>query len=71
MATDLPTGEWRHHPLAWWEQPDTHCELCGRPLARRRFVASLGGADVSFCGPDCELLYRKRRAVPAAGAGGG
>jgi hypothetical protein len=60
-----PSGEWRRRTMAWWDPPDDHCALCGRPLAARFFAATVAGAEARFCSPDCEVLYRLRR-LPAS-----
>lgn len=65
MATDDASGEWRRRAFAWYEMPDAHCELCGRPLARRVWIATASGAERAFCGAECELLWRARPADPA------
>lgn len=63
MANERPSGEWRRRRLAWYEMPTVHCQVCGRPLPGRVWVATGDGAERVFCGPDCELLWRARTAA--------
>jgi hypothetical protein len=64
MADERPTGEWRRRPLAWYEMPTSHCELCGRPLTSRVYAVRDGDRERLFCGPDCESMARS---APARG----
>jgi hypothetical protein len=60
VGDDRLRGRWRRHVFAWHQAVDVFCELCGRPLPGRAWVAELDGEHV-FCSVDCELLYRARR----------
>jgi hypothetical protein len=65
MTSDEASGEWRRRTFAWYEMPDAHCELCGRPLGRRVWIAAAVAGELTFCEPACELLWRGRHAEPA------
>ncbi len=51
-------GEWHEHGSDWRGTGLVHCDLCGRPLPRRAWVADVNGERLRFCEPDCETLYR-------------
>lgn len=51
-------GGWHEVAPDWRRAAEAHCELCGRLLARRRWVAEVAGAARAFCDPDCAELYR-------------
>ena len=65
MASEQPTGEWRRREAAWYEMRTANCELCGRPLPGRVWVAVADRDERTFCGPDCELLFRAWPALEA------
>ena len=54
-------GEWRTHTFAWWEAVNVYCDLCGRPLAGRAWVAVVEGEERTFCDSECVGLYRTHR----------
>ena len=40
-----------------WETVVTPCECCGQVVARRLWVAEVGGDERRFCSQACEELY--------------
>jgi ribosome-binding protein aMBF1 (putative translation factor) len=55
------SGKWKAHTFAWWESIDIYCELCGRPLPGRAWIAVVQGVERRFCDPDCAELFRTHR----------
>jgi hypothetical protein len=50
-------GAWVLPRISYVEPARRHCSLCGRPLARRYWRATVNGAAAMFCDPAHEALY--------------
>lgn len=50
-------GHWEENPAAWYEQQMTYCNLCGRLVPKRQWVAEVEGEANTFCSRECEGLY--------------
>lgn len=62
-------GRWVPIEPQVWETVVTPCECCGQVVARRLWVAEIGGGERRFCGPACEELYRTYVLPRTAGGG--
>ena len=51
-------GHWEENTAKWYEQKMVYCNLCGRIIPKRFWIAEEGTEKLVFCGPDCEQLYR-------------
>jgi hypothetical protein len=51
-------GRWDEINVAWYRLHLVYCDLCGRVIPRRLWVAEVGGEDKRFCDERCEELYR-------------
>jgi hypothetical protein len=51
-------GEWRAVEISYLHANRTACALCGHPIARRYWEANVNGAELVFCSPEHEQLYR-------------
>ena len=51
-------GRWQPITTQIWEVNVTPCDCCGQVVARRLWLAAVGGEEHRFCGPACEELYR-------------
>jgi hypothetical protein len=54
-------GEWREHASVGPRAGEVHCDLCGRLLPRRAWLAEVNGENHRFCDPECAALYREYR----------
>lgn len=50
-------GRWEPIVTQVWETVVTPCDCCGQVVARRLWVAEVGGEEQRFCSPECEELY--------------
>lgn len=50
-------GEWRDGEISYLQANRAACELCGQPIARRRWTAVVEGRERIFCSPAHERLY--------------
>ncbi len=46
----------------------TPCDSCGQVVAKRLWIAEVGGRGQRFCSPDCEELFRQY-VLPRRGGG--
>jgi hypothetical protein len=44
-------GEWITPPISYVDPRRRFCAFCGRPIARRFWRVSVGGAEAIFCDP--------------------
>ena len=69
----MAAGEWLNLAADWARPAYATCRLCGRPLFRRIWSASVDGEQAVFCDPGCERLLHEywlpRYEPPATGDG--
>lgn len=53
----MTDGRWEPIVTQVWETAVTPCDCCGQVVARRLWVAEVGGEERRFCSPACEDLY--------------
>ena len=51
-------GKWQETNRRWYHLQLVYCDLCGKVIPRRLWVAAIDGQQKTFCDAQCEQLYR-------------